>query len=152
MNLPDTVLAALEDLGAEPRPDAEGRLTVALPSQMRGTIGVALTVQERTVALTTFVMRAPDVRHAEVYRRMLRRNLDLPVWRFAVDDAGDLFLSAVVDCAGRDAASVAALLDEALGLAVVTVDEMYEPLLRTGFEVPDGVRVTGPPPSPGAGA
>lgn len=151
-SLTERVDAALSALGVEPDPTAPGRWTVALPSEVRGGIGVAVTAGERTVTLAAFVMRAPDVRHAEVYGRVLRRNLELPVWRFAVDDAGDLFLTAVLDCAGHDADGVAALLDEALGLAVVTVDEMYEPLVRTGFDVPDDVRVAGRPSGAGPAA
>lgn len=142
----DRLAAALGALGLEPAAHAPGEWTLRLPSAMRGAVGVALGVRERTLTMSSFFMRAPDVRHGDVHRRLLRRNLDLPFWRFAIDDAGDLFLTCVLDLSGRDEDAVAGLLDEVLGLLVTTVDEMYEPVLRTGFEVPEGTRVTGAPP------
>lgn len=147
----DRLAAALDALGLEPAVRGPGEWTVRIPSEMRGTVGVALGVRERTLTMSSFFMRAPDVRHGDVHRRLLRRNLDLPFWRFAADDAGDLFLTCVLDLEGRDEDTISGLLDEVLGLLVTTVDEMYEPVLRTGFEVPEGMRVTGPPPGAAAG-
>ena len=62
-------------------------------------------------------------------------------WRFAADDAGDLWMIAEAETAvlGADG------LDGLLGLLSTYVDESFEGILRLGFEVPDGQGV-GPPP------
>jgi len=62
-------------------------------------------------------------------------------WRFAADDAGDLWMVAEAETAvlGADG------LDGLLGLLSTYVDESFEGILRLGFEVPEGQGV-GPPP------
>ncbi|MCC6830789.1 MAG: YbjN domain-containing protein [Thermoleophilia bacterium] len=140
MELTDRIQGILADAGLEPdRVDAR-TVHVALPSQARGGIGVLIRGNERTASLTAFVMRRPD-RHAEAVQfRLLRRNLDTPWWRFAVDDHGDVFAVAHADARTLEDDG----LDALLGLLVATVDEVYEPLVRTGFDIPDGVSLSPP--------
>jgi hypothetical protein len=63
------------------------------------------------------------------------------LWRFAAEDAGDLWMitEAETSLLGADG------LDGLLGLLSTYVDESFEGILRLGFEVPDGQGV-GPPP------
>jgi hypothetical protein len=91
--------------------------------------------------MRAFFMRGPDRAHADVYKRALRKNLDMRHWRFAADDAGDLWMIAEAETSllGSDG------LDGLLGLLSTYVDESFEGILRLGFEVPDGQGV-GPPP------
>lgn len=141
MDLVDRMAAALTDSGLEPDRVDERTLHVALPSDARGGIGVLVRCNERTATLTAFLMRRPDRETQEVQRRLLRRNLETPWWRFAVDDHGDVFL-----VAHADARTIAGDgLDDLLGLLVATVDAVYESLVRTGFDIPPGVSLSGPP-------
>lgn len=141
MELADRMQHLLDEAGLAPdRVDAR-TLHVALPSLARGGIGVLIRCNERTASLTAFVMRRPDRATENVQFRLLRRNLETPWWRFAVDDHGDVFAVAHADGRGLSADG----LDELLGLLVATVDEIYEPLVRTGFDIPDGISLTGPP-------
>lgn len=116
-------------------------LHVALPSQARGGIGVLIRCNERTASLTAFIMRRPDRDTEAVQFRLLRRNLETPWWRFAVDDHGDVFAVAHADAGTLEGDG----LDDLLGLLVSTVDEVYEPLVRTGFDIPEGISLSGPP-------
>jgi hypothetical protein len=109
---------------------------------MRGEVSVIVGVRERSVRLSAFLMRRPDRNAAEVYGRLLNRNLRTWLWRFALDDDGDLF--AVADLPG--VAMGDDLLDRALGALSVLVDESYETTVRAGFDVPPGTRF-GPPPA-----
>ncbi len=143
METADRIQSLLAGAGLAPDRVDERTVHVALPSAARGGIGVLLSCAERTVTLTAFLMRAPDRDTAEVQRRLLRRNLEMPWWRFAVDDHGDVFLVAQVD--GRTASEDR--LDDLLGLLVATVDQVYEPLVRLGFDIPPGVSLSGPPPA-----
>lgn len=117
--------------------------SIRVPSVKRGIVAVAAHAGERTLEMRAFFMRGPDRAHADVYRRALRKNLDMRHWRFAADDAGDLWLVAEGEVAvlGADG------LDGLLGLLSTYVDEVFEGILRLGFDVPEGQGV-GPPPSP----
>ena len=142
---PARIAHYLEEIGADAERDGERRWGVRLPSQKRGAVMVGLEVRERTLAMRAFVVRGPDVRHEDVYRALLRRNLRTQVWRFALDDDGDVYALADAPLDGLDADG----LDGLLGALCALVDETYEGIVRTGFDVPEGT-VFGPPPGAGA--
>lgn len=145
---PARLALALEQLGADAERVGPREWGVRLPSEARGAITAGIGCGERTVVLRAFFLRGPDRDHESVYRLLLRRNLDLRVWRFALDPSGDVHLVADVPVAEVTADR----LDELLGQLVVCVDETFERTMRLGFDVPAGVRVTGaPPPPPPAG-
>ncbi|SRR5450631_1148268 len=138
--------AYLKELDLAPSARRDGGWSVALPSLKRGVIGVGVLARERTVRLASFVMRAPDRDHQAVYRRMLERNMQMAYWRFGIDSDGDLFLTAHLadDQLGPES------LDALLGLLVTYVDETYEGLVRTGFDIPAHIQLGAPPPGGGA--
>jgi hypothetical protein len=131
----------LDSIGVDHERLGTAEWSARVPSAKRGIVAVALTAGERTLSLRAFFMRGPDHAHADVFRRALRKNLDMHQWRFAADDAGDLWLVADVETTmlGADG------LDGLLGLLSTYVDQVFEGILRTGFAVPDGQGV-GPPP------
>jgi putative sensory transduction regulator len=139
---PERIGAWLEDLGAERRGEREW--VVRVPSTKRGALAVLLTLGERTLSLRAFYMRGPDRRHEQVYRRLLRKGLEPTAWRFALDDDGDIHLLAQAPLAGLSEDA----LDRLLGSCAAQVDETWEGVLRTGFEVPEGT-VVAPPPGEG---
>ena len=89
---PARIAHYLDRIGAEAERRGEREWGVRLPSEKRGAIGAALSVRERTLTIRAFVLRGPDRAHEEVYRRLLRKNLAIAQWRFAIDDNGDVFL------------------------------------------------------------
>lgn len=135
------IQAWLDQIGAEAERLGPREWSVRVPSTRRGVVAVALRSGERTLGMRAFFLRAPDRAHLEVYRRILRKNLDMHAWRFALDDTGDLWLvtEAETSALGRDG------LDGLLGLLSTYVDETFEGVLRLGFELPEGERVASPP-------
>lgn len=133
----------LSGIGVDAERMGPGDWSVRVPSTKRGVVAVALAAGERTLAMRAFFMRGPDRAHPQVYLRALRKNLEMRHWRFAADDAGDLWLIAEAEIAvlGADG------LDGLLGLLSTYVDESFEGILRLGFEVPDGQGVVPPPPA-----
>ena len=131
----------LDGIGVDAERMGPADWSIRVPSAKRGVVAVAAHTGERTLEMRAFFMRGPDRAHAEVYLRALRKNLDMRHWRFAADDAGDLWMIAEAETAvlGADG------LDGLLGLLSTYVDESFEGILRLGFEVPDGQGV-GPPP------
>ena len=132
MDAIDRLAAAVATLGLDATRAGGGEWHVRLPSEARRTFGAVLRGAERTVTLTAFFIRTPDRNREAVFRRLLRRNLDLGDWRFAVDDHGDIYLRAVADGATLDAGR----LDELLGALVTLMDAAHGPLMELGFEVP----------------
>lgn len=142
---PEAVAAWLEALGAAPERRGPRELTVRVPSDKRGAVAVGVRVAERTLGAHAFVMRGPDRNHEAVYRRLLHKNVGSHSWRFAIDDSGDVFLTAELPLGALDAEA----LDRLLGALATLVDETYEGLVRTGFDVPSGTEFRPPPGEPG---
>lgn len=142
---PARIALYLDQIGAEAERRGEREWGVRLPSAKRGAIGAALSVRERTLTIRAFVLRGPDRAHEEVYRRLLRRNLTTPHWRFAIDDDGDVWLMCDAALAALDADA----LDGLLGTLCAVVDETYEGVVRTGFDVPEGTEFRPPPGAAG---
>jgi len=124
------------DLGAAMSPSARGGWVVRVPTERRGEIAAHVVERERTVAIRAFVMRGPDRAHADVYRRLLGKNLEPGPWRLALDADGDIVAAAYLERDGLDADR----LDSVLGALSSLVDEIFDGILRTGFVVPDAAR------------
>ena len=131
----------LAALGLETRVDPAG-VWVGIPCERRGTLAVQIISAERTVTFRAFVMRAPDVGHEDVYRRLLRKNHEAALWVFSLDPLGDVFLVTTRPASTVDADA----LDGILGALSALVDEIFEGIVRTGFAIPSDVPLR---PSPG---
>jgi Putative bacterial sensory transduction regulator len=132
--------AALRACGAEQQ--APRQWAVQVPVEKRGPLAVAIGVGDHTLTLRTFVMRGPDRAYEDVYHRLLRKNDESRIWRFALDKDGDVF--AVADLPTETLTE--SLIDGSLGLLAALVDESYEGILRTGFDIPQDTPL-GPPPT-----
>jgi hypothetical protein len=77
----------------------------------------------------SFVCRAPDEHHAEVYRYLLQRNARLRSVAYTLDAAGDIHL---VGRLGRDTLT-AAEVDTVLGVVLDASDTDFNPIVERGF-------------------
>lgn len=135
-----SVSALLDDLGLAPR-IAEDGVWVAVPSERRGSVAVQIAIGERTLTLRAFIMRAPDLGHHEVYRRLLRKNHEAGMWAFSLDELGDVFLVASRPASSLDGEA----LDGILGSLSALVGETFEGIVRAGFALPPELPIGGPP-------
>ncbi|MFX0538855.1 YbjN domain-containing protein [Ornithinimicrobium sp. Y1847] len=122
-----THLDALEvpwEEGARP-----GETVITLPGERKLRTVVSLLLGERALELRAFVIRNPDENHAAFYRFLLRRALRLPGLGYAVDKAGDVYVTGRIPLAGVDEESI----DELLGGVLTACDEPFNDLLRLGF-------------------
>lgn len=139
----DHLMATLQELGLAPQRVADG-VAVQLPSERRGSFVVLITPTERALAMRAFIMRHPDRAHQDVYWRLLTKNLTATDWRWALDSDGDVFLTAYVPHSFAEADR----LDGLLGGACAAVDQVFEGIARTGFDIPEGQSLRPPPPDP----
>ena len=120
-------LAAQPDLDAE-RAGERSWLAV-LAGERKRTIPVYLEVGEHTLAVESFFMRAPDENQAEVYRRLLERNMRTYVLRFALGPGGDVMLVGLLPLHALTAEE----LDRLMGQLLEAADGAFDEALRAGF-------------------
>ena len=119
-------LAGLE-LPHHPVGDYEWALAVTGNSGML--LSVNLTVGDYTLGLFCFFVRAPDENVGEVYRLLLRKQLDMYAVKFCLEDDGDLYLKAEIPLAGLSEQE----LDRVLGCFQYYADQTYPTILRLGW-------------------
>ncbi|HSF98953.1 MAG TPA: YbjN domain-containing protein [Ornithinibacter sp.] len=125
-----TIEGFLTASGLEWEPGArDDEYVVALPGEKKLKTIASLVVSDTALSVSAFVIRNPDENHADVYRFLLRRNLRLPGLAYAVDRAGDVFVTGRMPAAGVDADS----LDQLLGVVLTACDEPFNELLVMGF-------------------
>jgi hypothetical protein len=107
----------------------EGEYVVTLPGEKKLRTVASLVAGADALSVSAFVIRNPDENHDEVYRFLLRRNLRLPGLAYAVDRAGDVYVTGRVPAAGVDEE----LLDQLLGVVLAAADEPFNELLVLGF-------------------
>ncbi len=128
--LATTVEAYLGEFGHDWEQGArEGEYVVSLPGDKKLKTVASVVVSDTALSVSAFVIRNPDENHGEVYRFLLRRNLRLPGLAYAVDKAGDIYVTGRIPAAGVDAET----LDQLLGVVLTAADEPFNELLVMGF-------------------
>ncbi|NHN55517.1 YbjN domain-containing protein [Calidifontibacter sp. DB0510] len=107
----------------------DGEIVVTLPGDKKLKTVASLTVGERDLVTTAFVIRNPDERHEQFYRFLLQRNLKLPGLAYRIDTSGDVYVTGRVPLKAVDAA----YLDQLLGTLLTACDEPFNDLLAIGF-------------------
>jgi hypothetical protein len=107
----------------------EGEYVLTLPGECKLRVVTSVIVREVTTSTSAFVVRNPDENHEVVYRYLLRRNLRLPMLRYAVDEAGDVWVRGDVPTAAVDAD----YLDHLMGALLEAADRPFNDLLTLGF-------------------
>lgn len=106
-----------------------GTFVVTLPGERKLLTTVSLVVGDHAVSINSFVARAPEENHEEVYRWLLERNRRTYAVAYALDHLGDVYLS------GRlpHSAVTADELDHVLGCILEYSDGSFNTLLELGF-------------------
>ncbi len=107
----------------------DDEFVVTLPGEKKLKTVASVVVSDTALSVSAFVIRNPDEKHVEVYRFLLRRNLRLPGLAYAVDKAGDVYVTGRIPAAGVDAEA----LDQLLGVVLTAADEPFNELLVMGF-------------------
>jgi hypothetical protein len=102
---------------------------VALPGEKRLKTACLLTVGAHALEIEAFVMRAPGENREQVYAWLLQRNTRSYAVSWAIDAAGDVYLSGRVPLGAVDADE----LDRILGSVLEYADGSFNTLLELGF-------------------
>ena len=110
----------------EPSP---GTFVANLPGQKRLKTSCWLTVGAQGLAVEAFVMRRPDENADAVHRWLLAHNPKMFAVSWAIDDAGDVYLTGRLPLA----AVTAEVVDRLLGAVLDYADSAFNTLLEIGF-------------------
>jgi len=110
----------------EPSP---GTFVATLPGQKRLKTSCWLVVGSQGVAVEAFVMRRPDENTEAVHRWLLAHNPKMFAVSWAIDDAGDVYLTGRLPLA----AITAEVVDRLLGSVLDYADSAFNTLLELGF-------------------
>jgi hypothetical protein len=111
-----------EDLGA-------GAFAVALPGEKRLKTACVLTVGTHALEIEAFVMRKPDENQEQVYAYLLQRNARMYAVSWAIDSAGDVYLTGRVPRSSVTPDEI----DRILGCVLEYADGTFNTLLELGF-------------------
>ena len=129
MSIVDTIRAALEEMELESEDLGDGVFAVALPGEKRLKTACILTVGTHALEIEAFVMRAPDENREQVYSWLLQRNTRMYAVSWAIDAAGDVYLTGRVPLASVSADEI----DRILGAVLESADGSFNTLLEMGF-------------------
>ena len=125
-----TVEAYLRESGHQWEPGArDDEYVVSLPGEKKLKTVASLVVSDNALSVSAFVIRNPDENHDDVHRFLLRRNLRLPGLAYAIDRAGDVYVTGRMPARGVDAQTI----DQVLGVVLTAADEPFNELLVMGF-------------------
>ena len=126
---PERLAAALAELGVDAVREGDDAFLVTLAGERRHRTLVWLVVGAHHLLIESFVCRAPDENHEQVYRFLLQRNARLRSVAYALDQVGDIHL---VGRIGADGLTVDEL-DTVLGVVLETSDADFNAILERGF-------------------
>ena len=130
---PQDVTALIQDYLASTGLDYEqskpGTFVVTLPGERKLLTTVSIVVGDHAVSINSFVARAPEENHADVYRWILERNRKTYAVAYALDHLGDIYLSGRLPLTAISADE----LDRVLGCVLEYSDGSFNTLLELGF-------------------
>ena len=119
----------LESTGLDFEQSRPGTFVVTLPGERKLLTTVSIIVGDHAVSINSFVARAPEENHVEVYRWLLERNRRTYSVAYALDHLGDIYLSGRLPLAAVNPDE----LDRVLGCVLEYSDGSFNTLLELGF-------------------
>ncbi len=123
------VEGALKDAELGWESPAPGNYVVKLPGTHKLSTTVSLLVGRHSLSLNAFVIRHPDENEGGVHRWLLERNLKLYGVSYAVDQLGDVYVTAKLPLAAVTPDEI----DRLLGQVLEAADGAFNTLLELGF-------------------
>ncbi|AZP18732.1 YbjN domain-containing protein [Streptomyces aquilus] len=121
--------AVLKDNELDWESPTPGSYVVQLPGTRKLKTTVSLLVGRHSLSLNAFVIRHPDENESGVHRWLLERNLKLYGVSYAVDQLGDVYVTAKLPLAAVTPDEI----DRLLGQTLEAADDSFNTLLELGF-------------------
>jgi len=124
-----TLRAALAALDLEVEETGPGAFVVVLPGERKQKTTASLSIGEHALTVQAFVARHVEENAEAVYRWLLERNLRTYAVSFAVDQLGDIYLTARLPLSSVTPDEV----DRLLGSVLEYADGSFNTILELGF-------------------
>ncbi|MFF3347273.1 YbjN domain-containing protein [Streptomyces sp. NPDC002779] len=124
-----TVEDFLQDAELEWESPEPGTYVVKLPGTRKLSTTLSLRLGRHSLSLNAFVIRHPDENEPGVHRWLLERNLKLYGVSYAVDQLGDVYVTAKLPLSSVTPDE----LDRLLGQTLEAADGAFNTLLELGF-------------------
>jgi len=125
----DVLGTVLDDLGLSYERPAPGSYLVRLEGEHKLVTMTWLIAGEHSLQVEAFFCRQPDENHAGFYRFLLERSARMFGVHFALDQAGDVYLTGRLPLAAINEAEI----DRLLGCVLSYCDEAFNEALIIGF-------------------
>jgi putative sensory transduction regulator len=125
----DAIAGALGALGLGYEQPEPGAYVVLLTGQHKLATMTWLIAGQHSLRVEAFFCRQPDENHAAFYRFLLERNGRMYGVHFALDRAGDVYLTARLPLAAISEEEI----DRLLGCVLAYSDESFNEALKIGF-------------------
>jgi hypothetical protein len=125
----DVLGAVLDDLGLSYERPEPGAFLVRLEGERKLVTMAWLIVGDHSLQVEAFFCRQPDENHAAFYRFLLERSARMYGVHFALDQAGDVYLTGRLPLGAVSEAEV----DRLLGCVLSYSDESFNEALIIGF-------------------
>lgn len=109
--------------------DGERRWIARVTGEEKATFSIWFHLRQRSLHVETYMMPAPEENLAQVYEHLLRRNLKLRGFSFAIGAEDGVFLIGEVPVERVDDAE----LDRLFGSVYTYVEQCFRPAMRIGF-------------------
>ncbi len=109
--------------------DGERRWIARVAGEEKATFSIWFHLRQRTLHVETYMMPAPEEQQEQLYEHLLRRNLRLHGFRFAIGAEDGIFLIGELPVAQIDDVE----LDRMLGSVYAYVEQCFRPAMRIGF-------------------
>ena len=129
MTAVEVIAAALAEQDLEWQRIDAVTFAVALPGEKRLKTACILTVGNHALEIEAFVMRKPDENQEQVYAYLLQRNARMYAVCWAIDSAGDVYLTGRVPLSSITPEEI----DRILGCVLEYADGTFNTLLELGF-------------------
>ncbi len=110
-------------------PAGQRRRYVRIRGEEKDVWTIWLTLGQRTLGYTTYLVPAPEENHARFYEHLLRRNRGLAGLKLEIGPEDAVYLSGSIPLAQVTAAA----LDHVLGSMYAAVELIFRPAMRIGF-------------------
>jgi hypothetical protein len=125
----DVLGAVLDDLGLSYEREGPGAFLVRLEGEHKLVTMTWLVAGDHSLQVEAFFCRQPDENHASFYRFLLERSARMYGVHFALDHAGDVYLTGRLPLESINEAEI----DRLLGCVLSYSDEAFNEALILGF-------------------
>ena len=129
MRAQEVIASVVQEQGLEHERYDDTRFVIALPGEHRLKTACWLTVGAHALEIEAFVMRGPDENREQVYAYLLQHNVRMYAVSWAIDAAGDVYLTGRLPLSAVTADEI----DRVLGSVLEYADGAFNALLRLGF-------------------